>query len=128
MTARKTAVLRWLLYCGPVGAGKRTSVEQVQIATRHLRATPVEDVAPADSESYPCFDIPGIGFGLRVASVSGLKYSYPTRQQLERAMNGIIYVADLRRDRFEAGSLSGQGLASEDIVEFKRCKKNQPFC
>lgn len=105
MSSRRTAVLRWVLYCGAVGAGKRASLQQVQLASRHLNATPVEDISPADSEAFPCFDIPGVGFGVRVAASSGLKYSHPTRRQLESVCNAVIYVADLRPERFEASVL-----------------------
>ena len=140
------AVNARILYWGPAGSGKTTNLRVIHAKLRPDRRGELREiVTPLDPTiSYEVLpielgDMGGVRTRIQVVAVPGDPDQAPTRKQLLDRVDGIVFVADARRDQLDANvasfeelrsSLTAYGRPLEQVpvvVQYNKCDLSDPY-
>jgi signal recognition particle receptor subunit beta len=140
------AVNARILYWGPEGSGKTTNLRVIHAKLRPDRrgelrtvSTPLDPTVSYEVLPIELGDMGGVRTRLQVIAVPGDPTQGPTRKQLLDRVDGVVFVADARRDQLDENvasfeelrsSLAAYGRSLEQVpvvVQYNKCDLSDPY-
>lgn len=135
-----------ILYWGPAGSGKTMNLRVIHAKLRadnrgelQAIATRLDPTVTYEVMPIQLGDVGGFRTQIQVVAAPGDAEQAPTRKQLLDQVDGIVFVADARRDRIDQnvasfeelrGALAAYGRSLDDVplvIQYNQCDLSDPY-